>query len=253
MSEKIHGLMIEISREVDPIEKKQGNNDKIKYKFRGIDDCYNALHYLMAKKGVYSTPKVLEYKREERATASGGVLFYTTALITYTFRAEDGSSVECTVLGEGMDSGDKASNKAMSVAHKYALIQCFSIPTENMIDPDKENYPDVRPKPGVSVEPHTLAYSPINIDPKRIPTMSQTQPSEEDGIFTDNENIINYGEWARMSYEECVRKKGIPKVKDRIAFLINSAEKRGETISGTKLEFIEKMTVYLASLNSERP
>jgi hypothetical protein len=39
-----------------------------------------------------------------------------------------------------MDSGDKASNKAMSVAMKYAMFQMFMIPTEEMVDPDGESH-----------------------------------------------------------------------------------------------------------------
>ena len=55
-----------------------------------------------------------------------------------SFHAEDGSSIEAVVIGEGMDSGDKASNKALAVAFKYACFQVFCIPTEEMKDPDAE-------------------------------------------------------------------------------------------------------------------
>ena len=48
--------------------------------------------------------------------------------------------MSCVVVGEGMDSGDKASNKAMSVALKYACFQLFMIPTEEMVDPDAETH-----------------------------------------------------------------------------------------------------------------
>ena len=41
-----------------------------------------------------------------------------------------------------MDSGDKASNKALSIAFKYACFQVFCIPTEEMKDPDAETPPD---------------------------------------------------------------------------------------------------------------
>jgi hypothetical protein len=44
-----------------------------------------------------------------------------------------------------MDSGDKSSNKAMSVAHKYALLQAFCIPTKDIDDPDAETH-EVAPK-----------------------------------------------------------------------------------------------------------
>jgi len=54
----------------------------------------------------------------------------------YHLVADDGSSVALEVIGEGMDSADKATNKAMAIAHKYALLQAFMIPTEDMTDPD---------------------------------------------------------------------------------------------------------------------
>ena len=44
-----------------------------------------------------------------------------------------------------MDSGDKATNKAMSVAFKYACFQVFCIPTEEMRDPDAETPPPSTP------------------------------------------------------------------------------------------------------------
>ena len=44
-----------------------------------------------------------------------------------------------------MDSGDKASNKAMSAAFKYACFQTFCIPTEEMRDPDAETPPPSAP------------------------------------------------------------------------------------------------------------
>ena len=38
-----------------------------------------------------------------------------------------------------MDSGDKASSKAMTAAHKVVLCQTFMIPTADLIDPDSES------------------------------------------------------------------------------------------------------------------
>ncbi len=52
---------------------------------------------------------------------------------------EDGSIHTVTTYGEAMDSGDKATNKAMSIAFKYAAFQAFCIPTEQTaIDADAE-------------------------------------------------------------------------------------------------------------------
>ena len=125
-----------------------GKNDKNKqqgFMYRGIDAVMNALQPAMIKNGVFVVPTVLHEEREERTTKSGTVLFYTRLLIRYTFYADDGSYISADVIGEAMDSGDKATNKAMSIAFKYACFQVFCIPTEEMKDPDAEVH-EVTPK-----------------------------------------------------------------------------------------------------------
>lgn len=129
-----------IMKEVPAIGKTK-QNTKQNYKFRGIDDVMNKLQPIFAKYKLFVVPDVLEQTREERKTSTGGTLLYSICKIKYTFYAEDGSRVEATVIGEGMDSGDKASNKAMAIAFKYALFQVFCIPTEELKDPDKEKTP----------------------------------------------------------------------------------------------------------------
>ncbi len=128
--------------EVSPIAK-----DKVAmgYKFRGIDDLYQALQHVLSKHGVFTVPEVLEERSEERTTSKGSLLIYRILKIKYTFYAEDGSSVQAIVIGEGMDSGDKATNKAMSVAQKYALLQVFCIPTAEPKDPEIDSH-EVTPK-----------------------------------------------------------------------------------------------------------
>lgn len=120
------------------------------FKYRGIDDVMNAFFPLLAKNKVFVVPEVLEQTREERVTVKGGNLIYSILKMRYTFYAEDGSNVSAVVIGEGMDSGDKASNKAMAVAMKYAMFQVFCIPTEEMKDPDAET-PDASEKKEVPV------------------------------------------------------------------------------------------------------
>jgi hypothetical protein len=65
--------------------------------------------------------------------------------VRYSFVAEDGSSISTDAIGEGMESGDKASAKAMSIAQKYAILQMFLVPTEEPKDPENDN-PEVEPK-----------------------------------------------------------------------------------------------------------
>jgi hypothetical protein len=110
------------------------------FMFRGIDAVMNAINPALVKNKLFIVPEILEQTREERQTTKGGTLIYSICKVKYTFYAEDGSSITCTVIGEGMDSGDKATNKAMSIAFKYACFQVFCIPTEEMVDPDKESH-----------------------------------------------------------------------------------------------------------------
>lgn len=111
-------------------------NNRVMYKFRGIDDLYNTVNPLFKKHRVFMSTEIINSESTEKPAASGKMLFYEKLEIKYKFYAEDGSFVETTTKGIGMDSGDKAANKAMSVAQKYALIQMFSIPTDDPKDPE---------------------------------------------------------------------------------------------------------------------
>lgn len=145
---QIFGLIQKAMQEVGAIGKDStatNINGKKMYNFRGIDAVYNALNPVMSKLGLFICPEVINHTREERKSTNGGNLIYSVLTIRYTIYAPDGSFVSCTVIGEGMDSGDKASNKAMSVAMKYAMFQLLMIPTEEMVDPDAEVH-NVLPK-----------------------------------------------------------------------------------------------------------
>ena len=137
---KIYTAISAIMDECPAIAKKQKNSQQ-GFMYRGVDVVMNVLQPLMSKHKVFAVPEVLECERSERTTKSGSSLLYTVLKVKYTFYAEDGSSVCAVVQGEGMDSADKSSNKAMSVAFKYACFQVFCIPTEEMKDPDAETSP----------------------------------------------------------------------------------------------------------------
>lgn len=124
---------------------KTSRNEQQKFMFRGIDAVMNAINPALTKYKVFIVPEVIDQTREERTNSKGTVLIYSICKVKYTFYAEDGSSVSAVVIGEGMDAGDKATNKAMSIAFKYACFQVFCIPTEEMKDPDAECH-EVKPK-----------------------------------------------------------------------------------------------------------
>ena len=174
----IYETISEVMAEIGAIGKND-RNDQQKFMYRGIDAVMNALNPALIKCKMFVVPEVLEQTREERQTRSGSNLIYSVCKIKYTFYAEDGSFVSAVVVGEGMDSGDKSTNKAMSVAFKYACFQVFCIPTEEMVDPDAECH-EVKPKEApakavnqpkpapVQAEPKTESSQAKNIDPELL-------------------------------------------------------------------------------------
>jgi len=158
----IHKAIVACMRDVPHVGKDRRNSQQ-GYNFRGIDDMYNALHPVLCAHGVYATSEVLRSQREERQTKGGGVLTYTILEVKFTFYSDvDGSCVSSTMVGEAMDSADKSSNKAMSAAMKYALMQLFCIPTADVKDTEYDNY---------EVAPSAKASKPVTVaDLRQIAT-----------------------------------------------------------------------------------
>ena len=131
---------------------KTSTNTFDNYKFRGIDAVYNALSPLLAKHGLCILPRMLTRTCEERTSQKGGALFYVNVDAEFDFVAvEDGSKHTIKTYGEAMDRGDKATNKAMSAAYKYAAFLAFAIPTEGDNDADSASH-DVAPKDAPPVQ-----------------------------------------------------------------------------------------------------
>lgn len=139
---------------------KDRKNQQQGYSFRGIDDVYNALAPLLAKHGLCILPRILSRQCVERASAKGGVLFNVTVEAEFDFVcAEDGSKHIVRTFGEAMDSADKATNKAMSAAYKYAAFQAFAIPTEGDNDADAHHH-EIKKRD--ALEPESIAQIILN-------------------------------------------------------------------------------------------
>jgi hypothetical protein len=139
---KVYEKIAAITAELSKIGiSKDSKNQSQGYAFRGIDQVYGALSPLLAKHGLCILPRVKDREVIERQNKSGTALFYVTLTVEFDFvAAEDGSKHTVVTVGEAMDSGDKASNKAMSAAYKYAAFQTFCIPTEGDNDADSTTH-----------------------------------------------------------------------------------------------------------------
>lgn len=220
MSEgKIYSLIGQAMSKIGAIGKDStatNNSGKRMYNFRGIDAVYNALNPVMAELGLFICPEVLEQTREERKSTSGGTLIYSILKIKFTMYAPDGSNVSCVVIGEGMDSGDKASNKAMSVALKYACFEMFMIPTEEMVDPDAEVH-EVAPRTTVPANVTTQVNVPQpapkapEITPQQYIKNEMVTMAELFGIKTEAEMMKKFQDMRNGLIEA----KIIPDVKSK--------------------------------------
>ena len=137
----MNGVYRAISRVTAELAKdgigKNRKNQQQGFNFRGIDDVYNALAAVLAANQLSIMPRVLNRTVTERQAKGGGVLFSVVVEAEFDFiYAEDGSTHTVKMFGEAMDSGDKATSKALSAAYKYACLQAFCIPTEGDNDAD---------------------------------------------------------------------------------------------------------------------
>ncbi|QLI96500.1 ERF family protein [Providencia rettgeri] len=140
MSE-VYKAISNVAKELAETGIKKGSKNKQQgFMFRGIDAVYNALAPALVKHGLLILPRIIDRTVTERTTQKGGVLIYVIVKAEFDFvSVTDGSKHTVMTYGEAMDSGDKATNKAMSIAYKYAAFQAFCIPTEETaVDADAE-------------------------------------------------------------------------------------------------------------------
>ena len=147
MNEKVRGGILAVASALAKSGISKGRyNAQQKFHFRGIDDVHNTLAPLLVASRLIVVPKYVERVMVDRTAKSGGALFFVTVTATFDVESvEDGSRITYgPFFGEGMDSADKATNKAMAAAYKYFAIQAFCIPTEGMPDSDAETNEETR-------------------------------------------------------------------------------------------------------------
>lgn len=176
---------------------KDRRNESQGYAFRGIDDVYNALAPILSDVGLCILPAVKSREVVERATSNGRTVFYVNVDVDFAFvSSKDGSSHIVSMPGEAMDSGDKATNKAMSAAFKYACLQAFCIPTEG--DNDTEN------------TTHVVASTPAVkvVAPKAV----VKKPQSQDKLVGESEvqTITNLATHAGITLEQICSKHNVP-------------------------------------------
>lgn len=126
--------------EVQAIGKNQRNTTPGQnYMFRGIDAVMNAVGPVLRKHEVFIVPEDVEQAHRDVLTSTGKPSREATVLVRYRVYGPAGDSFPMAAPGEAMDSGDKGTPKAMSVAYRTVLLQALTIPTDEP-DPDSQTY-----------------------------------------------------------------------------------------------------------------
>lgn len=176
----IFTLIPKIMKQVGAIGKER-KNEQQGYKFRGIEDMYNAIHPALCDHGVFCAPKVTKSQSQDRISGTGKPSIRVELTVCHRFYASDGSFVDVETVGEGIDSSDKASNKAMSAAMKYAYIELLAIPTSDIADSDRDD-PEVGHKNG-NGKPVAVIEKDIELAPK--PTAEFITIGQQKNIHTE--------------------------------------------------------------------
>lgn len=127
----VHQAMEAVMRELTGISK-EGTNTHQGYKFRGIDQVMDALHEPLCNHHVVMLPEYEIVTEEDRETlnADGVAKFsrFVSVQASFTFVGPMGDSLKVSTVGSASDTADKATNKAMAAALKYAVLQTFMVP-----------------------------------------------------------------------------------------------------------------------------
>ena len=137
---QIHSALSAVIGELPGIGK-DSTGKGLQYNYRGIEDIVPVVKRLFAENGIHMTANhsiVADADKQGNSGKQRRVVLQST----FMFYAADGSFVSTTTVGEAMDVQDKAMNKAMTAAYKYALIQTLCIADGDDPDAYQPNQPN---------------------------------------------------------------------------------------------------------------
>ena len=124
---------------------KTGFNNFHKYNYTTEADVQAITSNRMAEENLIMIVIEVENETRQVTTKNGKTEFIYRG--TFDFQIHDGDSGEVLTMrvsGEGQDTGDKAAYKALTGAHKYALMKLFQISTGD--DPERQEEPQQQPR-----------------------------------------------------------------------------------------------------------
>nr|MDT0658067.1 ERF family protein [Micromonospora sp. DSM 115978] len=112
-----------------------------RYQYRGVDRVLNAVGPALRRHGVMVIPTRTEAAYRDVTTSKGSKMRECTVTVTYEIRGPRGDAMPAQSCGECMDTSDKGTTKACTVAYRNLLITALSIPTRDpRLDAEASNH-----------------------------------------------------------------------------------------------------------------
>ncbi|MEV8354655.1 ERF family protein [Streptomyces niveus] len=122
-----------------------------RFDFRGVDTVVQYFGPVTLKHGVHVMPSKVEATYGEKTTKSGGKMRECSVLVTWTVMGPMGDTLTLQTMGEALDTADKSTTKAQSVALRTLLLTFGLTPTHDR-DPDADRIERGHEAPGRSAE-----------------------------------------------------------------------------------------------------
>jgi hypothetical protein len=106
------------------------------FNYRGVDEVFNAAGPALRRHGVTILPVRVDAVYRDTRTSKGNAMRECTCTVDYLIVGPDGGTLPTgQSRGEAVDTMDKGTTKAMSVAYRNFLLQALCVPT-NLPDPE---------------------------------------------------------------------------------------------------------------------
>ena len=133
----LYRKILEVMKKVNAVPKDKVN-DFHKYTYTSEAAVIKAVREAMVEVGLIAIPEILHTEEKTDGKTTIATIRYCLKVID----TETGAYENICVVGQGMDTGDKAYYKAITGANKYALMKLFQIPSTD--DPEADIETDKR-------------------------------------------------------------------------------------------------------------
>jgi hypothetical protein len=118
----------------------QTSKSSYKYRFRGVDQVFNAAGPALRRHGVMVLQTKVEATYARASSSGGSAMRECTVTVTYSIIGPLGDSIPVQSVGEGLDTSDKATTKALTMAYRTLLVNGLTVPTDDpKIDADNSH------------------------------------------------------------------------------------------------------------------